>query len=157
MADKECPKCAHDMPTATRLCPKCQYEFYAPKTNSVIFQRSEPVSYQSNVNSGVSTRNEEMVRDYSNTRTYDSNRETEHDKQVLQKAMLPNWFYLGRHQFTDFNGKPVGNATYNAYCPTYNNGNPISYSEFHMLVAAIVRIVDTGNPEGKRTKQKVSS
>lgn len=112
-----------------------------------------------NSNVGLATRmaNEEMVREQSNTRSYNPDRESDHDKQVLQKAMLPEWFYLGRHQFIDHMGKPVGTATYNAYNPKYNNGTPISYAEFHMLVAAIIRIVDTGNPEGKRTKQKVSS
>lgn len=114
------------------------------------------MSFGNGNNSYTKTLNEEMVREQSNVRA-NPDRETDHDKQVLQKAMLPNWFYLGRHQFLDHNNKAVGAATYNAYNPMYNNGTPISYSEFHMLVAAIVRIVDTGNPEGKRTKQKSSS
>lgn len=85
---------------------------------------------------------------------YNPNQESEHDKHVLQKAMLPEWFYLGRHQYTDHLGETIGEATYSAYSKTYNDGRPIHYPEFHMLVAAIVRIVDTGNPEGKRTKSK---
>jgi DNA repair protein RadD len=30
---KECPNCQHMLPTATRVCPECNYEFPAPELN----------------------------------------------------------------------------------------------------------------------------